>query len=246
MAVANPRRILVIVPCFNEQDTIGAVLREVREVLREADVLVVDDGSVDHTRRVAMAAGAEVITLPFNLGVGGALRAGFRYAIRHGYQVALQVDGDGQHDPAEAHKLLAGLAEADLVIGARFADAADEYEVGWARQWTIRVLAAALSRKTATTLTDTTSGFRAFGPRALSLFSAHYPAEYLGDTVEALLIASRHDLRVRQVGVTMRRRQGGIPSQSGRKAFLQLLRLVPAFVVPTRLSHVFSVTEEHS
>ena len=246
-ASATRKRVLVIVPCFNEEETIAAVLREIAEVLPEADLLVVDDGSADETRPVAMAAGAKVATLPFNLGVGGALRTGFRYAVRHGYQAALQIDGDGQHDPREARKLLAGLADADLVIGARFADADDTYEADPARRVIMRVLARSLSRRTGTTLTDTTSGFRAFGPAALALFAAHYPAEYLGDTVEALLIATRQHLRVRQVPVAMRPRQGGVASQTPLKASLQLLRLIPAFVIPAQLKYRsrIPVTEEH-
>lgn len=240
-------KILVIIPCYNEEATIADVLREVAEAIPTADILVVDDGSADLTRPLAMAAGAQVATLPFNLGVGGALRAGFRYAVRHEYQVALQIDGDGQHDPREAHKLLAGLRDADLVIGARFADTDDDYETGPARRVVMRLLARSLSRRAGTTLTDTTSGFRAFGPAALALFAAHYPAEYLGDTVEALLIATRQQLRVSQVAVAMRPRQGGVASQSTLKASLQLLRLVPAFVIPAQLKYrtTMPVTEEH-
>lgn len=243
----QPQRTLVIIPCFNEEATIASVLAEVTEALPHADILVVDDGSADRTRPVAMAAGAKVATLPFNIGVGGALRAGFRYAVRHGYQVALQIDGDGQHDPHEARKLIAGLAESDLVIGARFADDDDTYQATGARRAAMRVLAHTLSRKAGTLLTDTTSGFRAFGPAALALFAAHYPAEYLGDTVEALLIGTRQGLRVHQVPVTMRPRQGGVASQSSLKATLQLLRLVPAFVIPARLKYRATppVTEEH-
>ncbi|RNI25389.1 glycosyltransferase family 2 protein [Flexivirga caeni] len=237
-------RLLVIIPCYNESETIGAVLHEVRACLPNADVLVVDDGSTDHTRPVAIAAGARVVTLPFNLGVGGALRTGFRYAIRHGYRVALQIDGDGQHDPATAHTLLAELSGADLVIGARFADEEDDYEVGLVRRLVMRALARSVSRHSDTTLTDVTSGFRAFGPRALSLFAAHYPAEYLGDTVEALLIATRHGLKVRQVGVAMRPRQGGAASQTSARSAIHVLRLVPAFLVPARLKHELPAVEE--
>lgn len=243
-----PGKVLVIIPCFNEEATIGTVLSEVFEAMPAADILVVDDGSTDRTRQLAQAAGARVVTLPFNLGVGGALRAGFRYAARHGYSAALQIDGDGQHDPRQAGTLLAGLADADLVIGARFADADDSYEADPARRVIMRMLATSLSHRVGTDLTDTTSGFRAFGPAALALFAAHYPAEYLGDTVEALLIAGREHLRVRQVPVAMRPRQGGVPSQSSLKASLQLLRLVPAFVIPARLKYRKDdlVTQEHS
>lgn len=245
MAVAARVRLLVIIPCYNEAATIASVLGEVREQLPDADVLVVDDGSTDHTRSIALAEGARVATLPFNLGVGGALRTGFRYAIRHGYRVALQIDGDGQHDPATASRLLTLLGDADLVIGARFADADDDYQTGVARRLMMRLLARSVARRTNASLTDVTSGFRAFGPRALSLFAAHYPAEYLGDTVEALLIASRHGLTIRQVGVAMRPRQGGAASQSSIKSAMHLLRLVPAFLIPARLKPDVPAVEEY-
>jgi glycosyltransferase involved in cell wall biosynthesis len=215
--------VLVVVPALNEQDSVGTVVKEVHAVLPHAHVLVVDDGSTDATGRVASAAGADVLTLPFNLGVGGALRAGFRYAVRFGYDIAVQVDADGQHDPAEIPTLLAQLEHADLVIGARFAGRGD-YEVRGARKMAMRLLARSLSRRTKAQLTDTTSGFRAFDARVIDLFAREYPAEYLGDTVEALLIAAHAGCRVTQVPVQMRPRAGGTPSQSSVKATLSRAR----------------------
>jgi glycosyltransferase involved in cell wall biosynthesis len=219
--------VLVVIPALNEQDSIGGVVKEVRAAVPDAHVLVVDDGSQDRTRDVALAAGADVLSLPFNLGVGGALRAGFRYAVRFDYDIAVQVDGDGQHDPAEIEKLLAALSDADLVIGARFAGVGD-YQVRGARKIAMRMLARSLSRRTKATLTDTTSGFRAFDRRVIELFARDYPAEYLGDTIEALLIASRAGCRVAQVPVQMRPRAGGTPSQSSLKSIAYLARAVLA------------------
>lgn len=221
------RAILVVIPALNEQDSVAMVIKEVQATLPRAHVLVVDDGSTDATGAVAAAAGADVLTLPFNLGVGGALRAGFRYAVRFGYDVAVQVDADGQHDPAEIPKLLAQLEHADLVIGARFAGLGD-YEVRGARKMAMRLLARSLSQRTKAQLTDTTSGFRAFNQRVIELFARDYPAEYLGDTIEALLIASHDGCRVTQVPVQMRPRAGGTPSQSSAKAVFYLARAVLA------------------
>src|SRR5438067_9381499 len=145
--------ILVVIPALNEESSVGDVIKQVADVLPHADIVVVDDGSTDRTREVAIGAGAEVISLPFNLGVGGALRAGFRYAVRYGYSVAVQVDADGQHDPAEIPTLLAALADGDLVIGARFAGTGD-YAVRGARRLAMRMLAHSLSRRTSAPLSD--------------------------------------------------------------------------------------------
>ena len=155
------------------------------------------------------------------------MRAGFRYALRYGYDAVLQVDGDGQHDPQDAPRLIAALSDADLVIGARFAGSGD-YDVRGPRRWAMRLLAGTLSRITGTRLTDTTSGFRVCSGRTLELFARHYPAEYLGDTVETLVIVARAGLRAQQVPVTMRARAGGTPSQSPFRAGVYLLRVTLA------------------
>lgn len=228
--VTAAERVLVVIPALNEEDSVGGVIKEVADVLPGAHIVVVDDGSTDRTREVAISAGAEVISLPFNLGVGGALRAGFRCAVRDGYAFAVQVDGDGQHDPAEIPALLAALEDADLVIGARFAGAGD-YPVRGAQKLAMRVLAHLLSRQTSAPLSDTTSGFRAFNRRTIETFARDYAAEYLGDTVEALIIAAKAGLRVTQVPVAMRPRLSGQPSQSRAKAALYLARVILALAL---------------
>ena len=210
-------------PALNEEATISSVITEVQANLGECDVLVVDDGSSDATAKLAASAGALVASLPFNLGVGGAMRFGFRYARAHGYANVVQLDSDGQHDPANILELLARLDGADVVIGARFAGAGD-YNVRGPRRWAMTVLAGVLSRLTRTRLTDTTSGFKANGPRAVDLFARDYPAEYLGDTIEALVSAAKAGLTVAQVPVAMRPRLGGTPSQSSLGAFTHLGR----------------------
>jgi glycosyltransferase involved in cell wall biosynthesis len=225
-----PRPYLVVIPALNEEASVGQVIGAVRATLPDAHVVVVDDGSTDLTRDIARAAGAEVISLPFNVGVGAALRAGFRFALRFGYDTVVQVDGDGQHDPSEVPRLLAELPEADVVIGARFAGAGD-YHVRGARRLAIRLLARSLSKRTGVKLTDTTSGFRAFNRRAVEVFARDYPAEYLGDTVEALVIASKARLRVTQVPVRMQPRIGGSPSQSRIRSAMYLGRVLLAIAM---------------
>lgn len=223
----HPRRILVVVPAWNEQETVAATITELRQAQPDVDVLVVDDGSGDRTVQEARGAGALVCQLPYNLGVGGAMRAGYRYGLRHGYDIVVQLDADGQHDPEYLPQLLAGLDDADVVVGARFAGVGD-YQVGLARGLAMRLLAGTLSRLAGTRLTDVTSGFRAVNRRALAVFASHYPAEYLGDTVESLVIAVRSGCRVKQVPVAMRERAGGTASQTSVKAILYLARTIVA------------------
>lgn len=226
----KPPVLLVIVPALNEEASIASVIGEIAAAAPSADVLVVDDGSTDSTAQVARAAGARVLVLPFNLGVGGAMRAGFKFAVEQGYDAVAQIDADGQHDPVYLSALVAALAEADIVIGARFAGEGD-YRATGARQAAMRVLSVVLSRVARTRLTDTTSGFKVMGTRALHLFATNYPAEYLGDTIEALVVASRAGLRVRQVPVAMRERQGGVASHNFVKSTIYLVRASLALVV---------------
>ncbi len=221
-------RVLVIVPAWNEQESVGATVREIRETNPDVDILVIDDGSGDDTVERAVAAGAEVCQLPFNLGVGGAMRTGYRHALRHGYDVAVQIDADGQHDPRFLPSLIAGLEDADIAIGARFARSGDPYVVRGPRRWAMVMLAKVLSRLSHTRLTDVTSGFRASNRRAIAVFASHYPAEYLGDTVESLVIAVRTGCRVSQIPVDMRSRSAGQPSSSPLRSAVYLVRAVVA------------------
>ena len=223
---APTRDLLIIIPAWNEESVLGPVLADVAEhAPAGSDIVVVSDGSTDRTAAIARDAGVTVLDLPLNLGVGGAMRAGYQYALRMGYRYAVQLDADGQHDPSEIENLLSCARDegADVVIGARFAGKGD-YEVRGPRQWAMKVLSAILSRVCKTKLTDTTSGFKLSDAKAISLFSVNYPAEYLGDTIEALAIAARAGLKIRQVPVEMRPRAGGTPSHNPFKAAKFLLR----------------------
>ncbi|MFF2245173.1 glycosyltransferase family 2 protein [Arthrobacter sp. NPDC058130] len=238
-ALPSPR-VLVIMPAWNEGDVVGSTVREVLHTNARYDVLVVNDGSTDSTADAAAAAGATVLNLPFNLGVGGAMRAGFKYAQRLGYAQVIQVDSDGQHDPRNIDEVLAGLQHADISIGARFADRG-EYKVTGPRKWAMQLLAKVISGLAKTRLTDVTSGFRAANERAVAQYLDHYPAEYLGDTIDSLVVAIRSGCTVTQVPVEMRARQGGKPSHNPVKAAIYLGRSVFALLFaltrkPTRLA----------
>lgn len=218
-------------PAWNEQGSVAETVAEVRATNPDVDVLVVDDGSADHTSERARSAGALVLTLPFNLGVGGAMRAGYRYAYDNGYDVAIQVDADGQHDPRYLPALVEALDRTDIVIGARFARKGDPYTVRGPRRWAMVLLAFVLTRLTKTKLTDVTSGFRACNRKAMAVFATHYPAEYLGDTVESLVIATRMGCGVIQLPVDMRPRAAGQPSTSPLRAAIFLGRAVVALLL---------------
>jgi glycosyltransferase involved in cell wall biosynthesis len=221
-----PASTLAIVPALNEETTVASVVQAIRTELG-ADVLVVDDGSADQTAEKALAAGAQVARHPFNLGVGAALRTGFRYAEATGYPIAIQVDADGQHVAAEAYTLLdlVRSGEADVALGSRFADGSGVYDVGRMRRFSMRVLSRIVSRRLGTRITDTTSGFRAFGREAIERFAHAYPTAYLSDTVEALLLTKDWGLRVVEVPVAMRERMGGQASNNAAKSVYHLLRL---------------------
>lgn len=230
-------QVLVVCPAWNEAASVGSVVAEVHEHVPDARVVVVDDGSSDGTGAAARAAGARVLTLPFNIGVGAALRAGLVLGHREGFAAVVQCDADGQHPAGAIPLLVAGLREADVVVGARFAGLGD-YAARGPRRWAGRLLAAVMTRVHHTRLTDVTSGFRAFSPRAVAVLSRELPPEYLGDTLDALVIARTAGLRVTQVPVAMRPRAGGTASHDawrstvylGRALLvlaLSLVRLVP-------------------
>lgn len=221
---------LIVLPAYNEEETIASTLDEIASKLPGARRLVVDDGSSDSTAAIAADHGAAVASFPFNMGVGAAMRFGYRHAVAHGFECVVQLDSDGQHDPSYVPELLQQLSSSDIVIGARFAGEGD-YEVAGPRKWAMKLLSAVISRTAGTHLTDTTSGFRATGPRATAFFAADYPAEYLGDTVESLVSALRAGLAVEQVPVAMRARMGGKPSHNGWKSAVFLVRAMAALAV---------------
>lgn len=223
------RRALVAIPAWNEEGSIVDVISKVQQHRPDIDILVVDDGSTDRTAALAHQAGAKVVSLPFNVGVGGAMRTAFLFGQRHGYQAIAQVDADGQHDPADLDRILAGLDDADIVVGTRF-HPDSMYFVGGPRRWAMVLLSKALSRMNRGSISDPTSGFRSAGPRAIDLFASEYPADYLGDTVGSLAIAIRQGMVVHETPVTMYFRQSGRPSKNALWSALYLGRATLAII----------------
>ncbi len=223
-------RRIAIVPALNEEASVGRVIEELRRFDPGFDVVVVDDGSHDRTARIAAEHGAHVLRLPFNLGIGGAMQTGFRYAFEHGYDIAVQCDGDGQHEPAQLPKILAPVVagEADLVVGSRFSGEG-EFRSTLPRRVGARVFAWTVSRIVGQRVTDTTSGFRAVGRRGIALFAADYPHDY--PEVEATVMVARARLRLREVPVTMRERASGRSSINAASSVYYMAKVMLALFV---------------
>jgi len=225
------RRTVAVLPAYNEAGAIGRVVDEIRAFDPSFDVVVVDDASTDDTVAVARARGAIVLELPFNVGIGGAVQTGFRYALEQGYDRAVRLDGDGQHDASELTKLLHPIesGEADLVIGSRFVDPGGSYRPPLARWLGIRVFARLVSILGGQRVTDTTSGFLALDRVGIELFAAEYPHDY--PEVEATLIALRSGLRLSQVQVEMRERETGSSSITFVRSLYYLVKVLLALLV---------------
>jgi glycosyltransferase involved in cell wall biosynthesis len=225
-------RKLAIVPAYNEEGAVGGLVAELREHVPDFDVVVVDDGSTDSTAAVAEAAGATaVIKHPFNLGIGGAVQSGFKYAARHDYDIAVQVDGDGQHDPTQIERLLRHLrmdGEADLICGSRYRGPTG-YKVSLPRRLGRRILSLTLRPIVGQAITDPTSGFRAMNRRGIELFSRSYPTDY--PEVEAILMAHAHRMELHEIGVEMRERAHGRSSIRPRHSAYYMVRVLLAIMV---------------
>jgi glycosyltransferase involved in cell wall biosynthesis len=214
-------RPIVVVPAYNEVATVAAVVRSITS--SGLPVVVVDDGSTDGTAIEAKEAGATVLRLPFNLGVGGALRCGFRWAVENNFNTAIQCDADGQHEASELHRMISAAVErrAHLLVGSRFG-AEGGFESTRTRRIPMRLLAAIATRAAKAPMTDASSGFRVIREPLLSEFARTYPVHYLGDTFEVLVEAGRKGYHVSEIPVQMHPRAGGVPS-AGTGASLRFL-----------------------
>jgi glycosyltransferase involved in cell wall biosynthesis len=225
-------RKLAIVPAYNEADMVARVVRDIRREAPGFDVVVIDDGSVDATAGEAEREGAAVIRHPFNLGIGGAMQSGYQYALRHGYDVAVQVDGDGQHKPGYLNEMLATLqtggGEGDMVYGSRFRGDPG-YKVPLGRRIGNFIFSIVLSAITRQRITDPTSGFRMTNRRGIELFARDYPHDY--PEVEAILMLHAHRLRIHEVPVRMNARGYGRSSiDYPRSAYYMAKVLLALFV----------------
>jgi glycosyltransferase involved in cell wall biosynthesis len=222
--------ILVIVPAFNEEKSLPGVIRDLRNNVPDADILVVNDGSKDGTERVARDLGVLVLGLPFNLGIGGAMQTGYRYARQNDYDIAIQFDGDGQHIATEVRALLDGLQQgrSDITVGSRFLVPGD-YRSPFFRKLGIWIFSKVLSTILGMRVTDTTSGFRAANRRVIEFFARSYPEDY--PEVESLVLLHRAGLSIKEVPVRMRDRTGGRSSITPiRSAYYMIKVLLAVFI----------------
>jgi glycosyltransferase involved in cell wall biosynthesis len=220
----NLRKILVVIPAYNEEASICKVIDGVRKHLPEADVLVVNDGSLDSTSSEVRGKGASILDLPYNLGIGGAVQTGCLYALQHGYEFVLRLDGDGQHHPQEISKLLKPLleGEADIVIGSRFLSK-EGYKSTFLRRMGIRFFSLVIRLITGGNIKDPTSGFNGMNKKGIELISYKYSSDY--PEVEALIIARKRGLRIKEVPVIMKRRKKGKSSIDYLEAIYYMIKV---------------------
>ena len=224
--------LLVIIPAFNEEASLPGVLSGLPAAVGEHPVhaLVIDDGSRDHTAEVARAQGATLISMPFNVGIGAAVQTGFKYARDRGYQLAIQFDGDGQHRADQIRTLIAPVeaGELDVSIGSRFLTAKGDHS-SFVRRIGIALLRRMNSFLTGQTITDSTSGFRAYGRRAIEFLAASYPHDY--PEPEAVFLLHRHGFRIAEVPASMEPRQGGVSSITVLGAGYYMIKVMLAILI---------------
>jgi glycosyltransferase involved in cell wall biosynthesis len=226
MTLLDKTNTLIIVPAYNEQDSIVAVIEEIKAT--GFSFVVIDDGSTDETRNKAISVGARTISLPFNAGVGGSLKCGFQYAVMHGYAAVIQCDADGQHPTKDFESLInhANANSSHLVIGSRFADDEATMQVSNSRKLAMWMLSGLAKRKNQVEITDTTSGFRVIAQPLLGQFAQRFPGYYLGDTYEALIVATSNNYSVSHISVPFSNRTHGTSSASSTYAISNIVKIL--------------------
>lgn len=224
------KKTLIILPAYNEEKAIGKVIDDIKRHIPSADILVVNDGSLDSTSKIAKQKGVFVIDLPFNLGIGAAMQVGYKFADREDYDIAVQCDGDGQHPPYQVNNLIVPLINdsSDIIVGSRFLSKYG-YKSSIPRQIGIILFSKLLSFITKTKLTDTTCGFRALNKKAIKSFSVYYPTDY--PEVEALLLAHKEGLRIKEVPIRIYPRKQGNSSIRFLNSFYYVVKVFLAMLI---------------
>lgn len=233
---ASHARICAIIPAYNEQENISATLNDISSSRPDIVPIVVNDASTDNTMQVARRNGVVLICQVVNLGIGGTVQTGLRYAHDHNYEIVIQFDGDGQHLASEIDRIIQPIIDndADIVIGSRFLDK-QQNEVGSMRRVGIRLLQGVISFVTGRHFTDPTSGFRAYGPDAVTYLAEFYPQDY--PEPEAIVDLHRHGFRLKEVSVRMRARTGGKSSIGPLKSIYYMVKVILATLVAATRRH---------
>jgi hypothetical protein len=222
-------KILIIIPAFNEAETIGEVITSVKKVKNSLDIVVVNDGSTDNTKLEVEKKGVPVLNLPFNLGIGGSVQAGLKYAKENSYDIAIQIDADGQHNPKDIQKLLAAFnSKTDIVIGSRY-KTKTSYKSPFVRMLGNRIFSSLIFFTCGKRVYDATSGFRLYGKRIISLFADNYPIDF--PEPESLVMVFKRGFRAKEVPVNMRSRMGGASSVTAIKAIYLMISITIAILV---------------
>ena len=234
MTLLDKTNTLIIVPAYNEQDSIVAVIEEIK--VTGFPFVVIDDGSTDETRNRAISAGARTISLPFNAGVGSALKCGFKYAVNSGYKAVVQCDADGQHPVEQVPKLVneANNSKSNLVVGSRYLNVGAQETSSFFRRFAMHFLARIASSMTGKDVSDSTSGFRLISGQLLTEFSTSFPSYYLGDTFESVVVALRRGHSYSEIGVKIDVRMFGFSTASTTHAFSSVAKVLFAVLVVSK------------
>ncbi|MNZ29758.1 Undecaprenyl-phosphate mannosyltransferase [compost metagenome] len=228
MKNSETTKVLVIIPAYNEENSIAGVIADIHRYVPGADIVVINDGSSDQTELYAINAGARVLTLPYNVGIGGGMQTGYMYALRMGYDIAIQMDADGQHPAQELPKLIAKAGSCDLVIGSRYLEKTS-FRSSIMRRIGMVFLSHLVSLVTGQRFTDTTSGFRAARRRVIELYASYYPYDY--PEVESIVYLKRKGCQIAEVSTDMRLRQAGKSSITPLKSAYYMIKVTLAVLM---------------
>ena len=221
---------LIIIPAYNESANIEKTVASIKKDAKGFDYVIINDCSIDNTRKICEDNGFNIVNLPINLGIGGAVQTGYRYAYEHGYDVAVQVDGDGQHDPEFLDTMATYLVNhnLDMVIGSRFIEKKG-FQSSYTRRMGIKFFTGLIKLMTGKTITDPTSGLRMFGRNAMGLFAYDYPRDY--PEPESVVAILRRNMKVEEIPVVMKAREGGVSSISLKKSVYYMIKVPLAILI---------------
>lgn len=221
---------IIIIPAYNEEENIERTVNAIQRSAQDFDYVIINDCSIDNTRKICEEKGFNIVNLPINLGIGGAVQTGYKYAYENGYDVAVQVDGDGQHDPEFLSTMAEYLIEhrVDMVIGSRFIEKKG-FQSSITRRMGIKFFSGLIKVLTGKTITDPTSGLRMIGRNVMEIFSQDYPRDY--PEPESIVAVLRKNMKIEEIPVVMLERKGGVSSISPKKSIYYMVKVTLAILI---------------